>query len=135
MDFNIPGLDRGTVVAAFAGAVAYLCVEEKMPALRAAAYVVAGGVTAAYLGPGMIEALYEHYNIDLKEKTRYAFVFATGVCGIWILHILTALARGLRDRSGIVVSRWVDKIFGTAPPQQPPPHVPAPTSEEERTQR
>lgn len=116
-DFNIPGIDRGMLVAAFAGAVAYLCTKDKMPALRAVAYVVAGTAAAAYLGPGAVEYMASmNPPIKLGERAQYAVVFATGVGGIWILNIIVTLLESVQKRVGGWVSGWLDKAFGAGGP-------------------
>lgn len=113
MSFSDFGIDRGAVVAAFSGAVAYLCTQEKMPVLRAVAYVVAGGTAAMYVGPGLIEWLTsDPHAIYLGERTRYAIIFLIGVGGIWILNLVISFLQTVRDKMGGAVDRLLDRIFG-----------------------
>lgn len=120
MDY-IPGMDRGALVAAFAGAVAYLCTQDKMPVLRAVGYVVAGGVAAAYIGPGILEHLSMPkaeggtYGWVIGEKVRYASIFITGVCGIWLLNIIVEVMRVAKEKCGTWMGGLFDRVFGNKP--------------------
>lgn len=119
MDFpSIPGLDRGAAVAAFAGAVAYLVTQDKMKPARAFGYVLVGGMAAAYIGPAICEFLSDHYKLVVGEKSRGAVIFMTGVGGIWIIHIITAVLEAFKQRAGSFVEKFLDRIFGN---KTPPP--------------
>lgn len=117
---EIPGIERGFAVAAFAGAVAYLCVADKMPAVRAAAYVVAGGIAASYIGPGLVEYMGTQ-GVALGERSQYALVFITGVGGIWLLHLIVAILQALKLHSSGIATRILNAVFKSTPPQEPPP--------------
>lgn len=117
MDFNFNiGVDRGALVAAFAGAVAYLVTQDKMKPARAFGYVIVGGMAAAYIGPAIVEGLAEYYKWNVGEKTRGALIFMTGVSGIWIIHIIVAIMEALKANVGGAVGRWVEKMFGDNKP-------------------
>lgn len=144
-DFNIPGVDRGALVASFAGAMAYLCAQDKLPVVRAIAYLAAGTATAVYLGPGLIEWLHDTGRVELGEKARYATIFITGVAGVWLLNLLIALLQAARDRAGRVIDVVLARLSGNTPqppaqpynvqppPQQQPfPQPPAPQPPEGR---
>lgn len=120
MDFpQLPNdVDRGVIVASFAGAVAYLCVQDKMPPLRAFGYVVAGGCAAAFIGPGVVDWLTQaHYIPDGKpgERMGYAIIFVTGFCGIWLLNIIIAICAAFKERAGSFVGALIDRITGNKP--------------------
>jgi predicted MFS family arabinose efflux permease len=108
-EFDVPGVDRGLLVASFAGAVAYLCTKDKLPFVRAAAYVFAGTAAAVYIGPGLAEYLCAHY--DLGKKAPYAIVFTTGVGGIWIINLLVTVLESLQQRASKVVGSVIDRVF------------------------
>lgn len=114
-DNNILGLDRGSILAAFSGAIAYLCTQEKMPVMRALSYVVAGAVTAIYVGPAVLEYLTSPtgYNMHLGDKVRYGTIFIIGVGGIWLLHIVVSFLQQVRDKIGGAVDRLMDRVFGS----------------------
>jgi hypothetical protein len=114
---QIPGIERGALLAAFAGAVAVLCTQERMPATKAALYVIAGGAVAAYLGPGIIEYLQSGYNIKLGERSQYALIFMTGVSGIWLLQITTAILAEIKTRASAFVTAFLDRVAGGGGPK------------------
>lgn len=103
-DLNV---DRGLLVAAFSGAIAYLCTKERMPVLRALALAFAGTAAAYYLGPVIAEWAQHHF--DLDKRATYAMVFATGVGGIWIINIIVAILERIERRSGKIVDRVLGK--------------------------
>lgn len=113
---DIPGLDRATVLAAFAGAVAYLCTQDKMPVTRALVYVFAGAAAAIYIAPGVIEWLTEPvarggYGAVIGEKGRAAIIFATGVGGIWLLNLIIALLTAAKEQASTFVAAAIARIF------------------------
>lgn len=109
---EIPGVERGVVLAAFAGAVAYLCISDRMPVFRAFGSVLAGTVAAAYIGPGAIEYLVAK-NVVLGERTQYAFVFVNGVAGIWVLNLIVNILKATNARASDVVAKALERLFGT----------------------
>lgn len=109
---ELPGLDRASLLAAFSGAIAYLCTQEKMPVVRATAYVVAGTVAAAYIGPGVVEWIDSVRVVKLGERTRFALIFVTGVGGIWLLNLIVAILKAASDRAGDFVGKLIERIFG-----------------------
>lgn len=123
MDLQIPGLDRGALVAAFAGAVAYLCTQDKLPAMRALGYVTAGGVAAAYIGPGIVEVLADYWHIVLGERSRYALIFITGVGGIWMLHLIVSILQAFSARAGDFVGKLIERVFGSKLDAPKPPKI------------
>lgn len=119
MEFpQIPGLERGVLVAAFSGAVAYLCTQDKMPPLRALGYVFAGGASAVYFGPGIVEWLTMMHYIapppagEQLSRMGYAVIFGTGVCGIWMLNILVAICVAVKEQAGGFVGAVIARISG-----------------------
>lgn len=116
MEFpQIPGVDRGVLVASFAGAVAYLCTQDKIPPLRALGYVVAGGCAAAFIGPGVVDWLTQAKYIlpgQPGERIGYAIIFVIGVCGIWLLNIIVAICAEIKKRVGGFVGALMDRISG-----------------------
>lgn len=105
------GLDRGTLAAAFAGAVAYLALRDRMPLGRAVVSVVAGTAAAAYLGPGIVEGLNDYYHVALGPKAQAALIFVCGVGGIWLLNFIS----NAFESGSSAVGGWVNKMFGKAP--------------------
>jgi len=99
-DLNV---DRGLLVAAFSGAIAYLCTRERMPILRALALAFAGTAAAYYLGPVIAE--WVQHRFDFDKRATYAMVFATGVGGIWIINIIVAILERIEKRSGSIADR------------------------------
>lgn len=119
---QIPGLERGIIVAAFSGAVAYLCTQDKMPPLRALAYVIAGGMAAVYFGPAIVDWCTFRGWIAPPgpagmSRIGYAVVFGTGVCGIWLLNIIVAIAAEVKARAGTFVGKMIDRVTGDNKPQ------------------
>ena len=120
---QIPGLERGILVAAFSGAVAYLCTQDKMPPVRALAYVIAGGMAAVYFGPAIVDWMTFKGWIappvpgEQMSRIGYAVVFGTGVCGIWLLNIIVAIATAVKARAGDFVGKIIDRITGDNKPQ------------------
>lgn len=99
--------ERSLLVAAFSGAIAYLCTKERMPVLRALALAFAGTAAAYYLGPVAARWAMDHMGLD--QRAVYAVVFATGVGGIWIINIIVAILERIERRSGKVVDRILGK--------------------------
>lgn len=119
---DMPGVeDRAILAAAFTGAVAYLCTQEKLPLVRAALYVLAGTATAYYIAPGIVEWLAAPKErgglaVSLGERAKYAIVFATGVGGLWILHLITGFLQELRARLGAVITAFLNRFSSTQQP-------------------
>lgn len=114
MEFNwdIPGLERTTIVASFAGAMAYLCTQDRMPLVRASGLVIAGAATAAFIAPGIIEWLADAHKVTMGLKAQYAFIFISGVAGIWTLNFIVAVGRAATEQASGFVTRLFDRIFG-----------------------
>lgn len=111
-NFNV---DRSLLVAAFSGAIAYLCTKERMPILRALALAFAGTAAAYYIGPVIAQWAEGHFGLD--NRAIYAVVFITGVSGIWLINILVAVLEKVEQRSGKIADKIItddDRKEGTS---------------------
>jgi hypothetical protein len=111
VDFNIPGLDRGAAVASFAGAIAYLCTRDKLPAVRALGYLVAGTVCAMYVGPAVVEYL-GTVGYAIGKKTEYGIIFCIGVGGIWIINAIVTAFEAAGRRVSKAIGTVADRLLG-----------------------
>lgn len=109
---DLPDVDKGSLLAAFSGAIAYLCMKGKMPVLVALTALVGGTLVAAFVAPGFIEWYNEvHPNAKMGDRTQGALTFLVGVSGIWLLNLLMSFFQEAQRRISSLYTGALSRLF------------------------